>query len=566
VARPPELLDSRRLTGPNILGTKPAAIIDVAVDTPRRDPFIEAWKQSAGAMLAAVGWDGAVLLERRLDNGVSLGFTAPIDALYAATEINDWAFAAAATALADKPGDDPAEAAARLHTLIEEESNPRLVALHDAALAHGIPFLADDDYLSLGLGEHSRTWSVGKLPRQEQVPWEQLGAIPAGLVTGTNGKTTTVRLTAAIAGAAGLTVGFCSTDGIVAAGETLDKGDYSGPGGARAVLRDPRVQCAVLETARGGLLRRGTAMTHADAAVITNIGADHLDDFGVRDLEHLADIKWLVTSILGARGTAVLNADDPRLVARAGRLEGPVTWFSLDSCSPVVAGHCQAGGTAWVLDQGQLTRVRGDQRQAVVAADRIPVTLEGSARHNIANCLAAAALAEALGCPDDAISAGLCGARPDGNPGRANLFELDGARVLVDFAHNPDGIRALASIAEHFGTGRRLLMLGQAGDRGDDSLRELATAAWSLAPDRVIVKEMAHYARGRQPGEVAGILRAALIAAGAEADCIHHQQEEIDGVREALGWLRPGDLAILLIHEDIAGVRARLLEEGATAI
>ncbi|MGD8976814.1 MAG: Mur ligase family protein [Gammaproteobacteria bacterium] len=554
------------MTGPNVLGTKPAAIIDVAVDTLRLDPFIEAWKESAGAMLSAVGWDGAVLLERRLDNGVSLGFTAPIDALYAATEINDWAFAAAAARLADEPGDETAEAAERLRTLIGEESNPRLVALHDAALARGIPFLADDDYLSLGLGERSRTWSVAELPRPEQVPWGQLGAIPAGLVTGTNGKTTTVRLTAAIAGAAGFAVGYCSTDGIVAAGETLEKGDYSGPGGARAVLRDPRVQCAVLETARGGLLRRGTAMTHADAAVITNIGADHLDDFGVRDLEHLADIKWLVTSVLGARGTAVLNADDPRLVARAGGLEGPVTWFSLDPRSPVVAGHCQGGGTAWILDEGQLTRVRGDQRQAVVAAERIPVTLQGAARHNVANCLAAAALAEALGCPDDAISAGLCGARPDGNPGRANLFELGGARVLVDFAHNPDGIRALAGIVEHFGRGRRLLMLGQAGDRGDDSLRELATAAWSLAPDRVIIKEMAHYARGRQPGEVAGILRGALMAAGAEADCIHHQQEEIDGVREALAWLQPGDLAVLLTHEDIAGVRARLLEAGATAI
>lgn len=566
MARPPELLDSRRLTGPNILGPKPAAIIDVAVDTDGLDPFIEAWRRSARLMLEAVGWDGAVLLERRLDKGVSLGFTAPIDALYAATEINDWAFAAAAAALADQPGEDPAEAAERLRALIEEESNPRLVVLHDAALARGIPFLADDDYLSLGLGAHSRTWSVGELPRPEQVPWGDLGAIPVGLVTGTNGKTTTVRLTAAIAGAAGLTVGLCSTDGIVAAGETLDKGDYSGPGGARAVLRDPRVQCAVLETARGGLLRRGTAMTHADAAVITNIGADHLDDFGVRDLEHLADIKWLVTSVLGTHGTAVLNADDPRLVARAGRLEGPVIWFSLDPRSPVVRRHCEAGGTAWVLDKGQLTRVRGDQNRPVVAVEAIPVTLQGAARHNIANCLGAAALAESLGCPDEAISAGLRGANPDGNPGRANLFELGGARVLVDFAHNPDGMRALVDIAEHFGAGRRLLMLGQAGDRGDESLRELAAAAWSLAPDRVIIKEMAHYARGRQPGEVAGILRAALMDAGAEAECIDHLQEEIDGVREAVAWLQPGDLAILLIHEDIAGVRARLLEEGATAI
>jgi cyanophycin synthetase len=566
LARAPELLDSRRLTGPNILGPKPAAIIDVALDPPLHDRFIGVWRESITGMLDAVGWNQAMLLERRLDDGVSLGFSAPVDALYAATEINDWAFGAAAAALAGEAVADPDAAAGRLRALIAEESNPRLVALHDAALARAMPFLADDDYMSLGLGEHGRTWSVSALPQPEQVPWEHLGTIPVGLVTGTNGKTTTVRLAAAIVRAAGLKVGFCSTDGIVADGEILDQGDFSGPGGARAVLRDPRVQCAILETARGGLLRRGTAMTHADAAVITNIGADHLDDFGVRDLDHLAEIKWLVTSVLGAAGTAVLNADDPRLVQRAGELSGPVSWFSLDPGSPVVLSHCGAGGTAWVLEDGRLMRLTGDRKQAVVEADRIPVTLQGAARHNIANCLAAAALAEALGCPDEAISAGLRGARPDSNPGRANLFELGGAHVLVDFAHNPEGVRALADIAERFAMGRRLLMLGQAGDRGDDSLRQLAAAAWSLRPDRVIIKEMGHYARGRQPGEVAGILRDALVAAGAEAGRIDYRQEEIDGVREALAWLQPGDMAILLVHEDIAGVRERLLEAGASAL
>ena len=563
---PAELLDSRRLTGPNILGPKPAAVIDVAVAPADVDAYVDSWRQHAGTMLASVGWDHAMLLERRLPGGVSLGFTAPIDALYAATEINDWAHDAAVAVLAGAAPAGIDSDAIRLRELIEQESNAALVALHDAALAHGVPFLADDDYLSLGYGARSRTWAVDALPAPAQVPWETLGSIPVGLVTGTNGKTTTVRLAAAIARAAGMTVGFCSTDGIIAADETIDQGDYSGPGGARAVLRDPRVRCAILETARGGLLRRGTAMTHADAAVITNIGADHLDDFGVLDLESLADIKWLVTAVLGGSGTAVLNAEDPRLVERAERLEGPVIWFSLDPSSQVIERHCAAGGVAWVLAGGQLTRLGGGSREPVVAAAEIPVTLQGAARHNIANCLAAAGLADALGLTVDAIAAGLCAAHPDNNPGRANLFELAGARVLVDFAHNPDGVRALASIAERFGQGRRLVMFGQAGDRGDDSLRELAAAAWSLAPDRVIIKEMPHYARGREPGEVPGILRDALLTAGARPEHIDHQTEEIDGVREALAWLEPGDLAILLVHEDIAGVRSELLRAGANAL
>jgi UDP-N-acetylmuramyl tripeptide synthase len=558
-----ELLDSRRLTGPNILGQRPAAIIDVSLDGDELNGFVRIWRELAAKMLSLVGWDSSVLLERRVEGGASLGITAPLDALYAATEINDWAYAETVARLgAGSPTDLNVEAT-RLRRVIEEEANPRLVDLHDAALAHGVPFLVDDDYFSLGFGAKSRTWAVTHLPHPSQVVWDELGSIPVGLVTGTNGKTTTVRLAASIAEAAGLRAGFCCTDGVFTAGEMREHGDYSGPGGARAVLRDPGVQCAILETARGGLLRRGTAVTHADAAVITNIAADHLEDFGVRDLECLTDIKWLVTSVLGTRGIAVLNADDPRLRARAGNLECPVIWFSMDASSPVLAAHRELGGRGWVHDDGCLVRVCGPERAVVVQSDRIPVTLLGAARHNVANSLAAAALADALGMSLESIANGLCRFSGDANPGRANLFQIGGAHVLLDFAHNPDGIRALADIADHFGKGRRLVLIGQAGDRGDDSIRELAQAAWSLSPDQVIIKELANYARGRKPGEVAAILRESLIACGAEASAIDYQREETTAISKALAWLEPGDLAILLVHEDIDGARKQLLRAAA---
>ncbi|MGB5589393.1 MAG: Mur ligase family protein [Gammaproteobacteria bacterium] len=553
-----ELLDSRRLTGPNILGLRPAAIIDVSLDPGELDSFVEIWRELAAKMLNLVGWDSSILLERRLEDGVSLGFTAPLDALYGATEINDWAYAETAARLGTGSRTDLTLESSRLRQLIEAEANPKLVDLHDAALAHGVPFLADDDFFSLGFGARSRTWAVAHLPHPTQLAWEEFGSIPVGLVTGTNGKTTTVRLAASIAEAAGLKAGYCCTDGVFAAGEIRNTGDYSGPGGARAVLRDPSVQCAILETARGGLLRRGTAMTHADAALITNIAADHLEDFGVHDLERLTDIKWLVTSLLGTRGIAVLNADDPRLRARAASLTCPLIWFSMDASSAVLTAHLENGGLAWVLDEQHLVRLDGHQQTAVLHAAEIPITLRGAARHNIANSLAAAALADALGLPLDAIANGLRGFTDDANPGRANLFQIGGARVLLDFAHNPDGVRALTDIANHLGNGRRLLLLGQAGDRGDDSIRELARAAWTLSPDKVIIKELANYARGRKPGEVAAILRESLIAEGAEATALDYQVEEAVAVSKALAWLEPGDLAILLVHEDIEGVRKRL--------
>jgi cyanophycin synthetase len=405
--------------------------------------------------------------------------------------------------------------------------------------------------VSLGLGYSSRTWPARQVPLPSEVAWDDLGTIPVGLVTGTNGKTTTVRMTAAMARAAGSVVGLSSTDRIVVDGKTLEEGDFAGPGGARAVLRNPQVELAVLETARGGLLRRGAALDRAAACVITNIAADHLDDFGVRDLDALADVKWIVTRLLGETGTAILNAEDPLLVSRAAALCCPITWFALDPAAVVEAG----GGRAFVLEGDVLSRIDGGEQQQLIPAADIPLTVGGTARHNVANCLAAMALADSLGVPMDAILSAARGTTDAANPGRCNVFRVGGASVVVDFAHNPDGVLALRAMADGLGCpGRRLVMIGQAGDRGDEAIRQLARSACGLRPDRVVIKEMAHYSRGRAEGEVPGLLREAFVAGGVAPDRITYVREELDAVKEALDWLQEGDLAILLVHEDIPAV------------
>lgn len=546
-----ELLDSRRLTGPNILSDRAGAIIDVRLDENDADRFVAAWRDRVGMMLAKVGWEGLPLHERRMSGGVSLGFDAPIDALYAATEVNDWAFEAARRQMTGEDEIPADEDAQRLVRLIEEERNPALISLRDAATEHEAPFLSDDDDASVGFGCKSMTWPVGSLPAPGEVPWDRVGRIPVGLVTGTNGKTTTVRLVAAMIEAAGKIAGLSSTDRIVVGGKVVDEGDYAGPGGAREVLRHRDVEIAVLETARGGLLRRGAGMQRADAAVLTNIAADHLDDFGVRDLEALADVKWIVTRVLGATGVAIINAEDPLLVRRAAGLDCPITWFSLDPKAPAMG---EAPRRAFVLDGGRFVLIEGEGHTPLIGAEEVPVTLGGSARHNIANCLAAMALADALGVPMDAILAALRSTTHTANPGRGNLFEIGGARVLVDFAHNPHGIAALESVADHFGKRRRVLLIGQAGDRGDEAIGELARAAWQLRPDKIIIKEMARYSRGREEHEVACLLTERFVEAGADPASIGYQAKEIDGVREALDWVEPGDFAILLVHEDIHGM------------
>jgi len=548
-----KLLDSRRLTGPNILSDNPGAIIDVRLESDEFEPFVSAWQAAATSMLEAVGWRGQALHVRRMAAGASLGFDAPIDALYAATEINDWAFESARLKLEDRDTLPVVGDATRLAKLIEEELNPDLIRLRDAAVEHDLPFLSDDDHASIGFGCCSKTWPVSSLPAPEDVPWDELGKIPVGLITGTNGKTTTVRLVAAMVAAAGKVVGLSSTDRVVVGDAIIDQGDYAGPGGAREVLRHPGVEVAVLETARGGLLRRGAAMQRADAAVITNIAADHLDDFGVSDLEALADVKWLVTRVLGDTGTAVLNAEDPRLVERSATLRCAVTWFALDATA---ASHAAGDRPlrAFAMDDGHITLLDGDRRQSLIPVTAVPITLDGSARHNVANCLAAMGLADALGIPVEAMLDALRNTTHAVNPGRGNLFEIDGARILVDFAHNPHGIAALWPVAEHYGRRRRVLLIGQAGDRGDEAIHQLADAAWQLRPDKIIIKEMGRYSRGRQEGEVARLLYRLFVEAGADPESVSYQAEELDGVKAAIDWAEPGDLAILLVHEDIAGV------------
>ncbi|MCZ6717261.1 MAG: Mur ligase family protein, partial [Gammaproteobacteria bacterium] len=471
----------------------------------------------------------------------------------------DWAWAAITGKTADDETPETMEqAVTRLAEALADERNPQLIALAAEAEKRGLPWLSDDDELTLGLGVNGESWPVDQLPQIPAVDWDRLGQIPLGLVTGTNGKTTSVRFLTRMAQAAGQVVGVSSTDWIAVGDEILDRGDWSGPGGARNVLRDRRVSMAILETARGGLLRRGLGVARADAALITNIAEDHLGEFGVMDLDELADVKWIVTSALGDSGTAVLNAEDEKLVTRGMSARFPVTWFSLDPDLPLIRESVRLKRTVVVLRNQHLVLIENGQEIPILEAGEIPLAMDGAARHNIANALGAIGLASALGLPREAIAEGLRETGPEDNPGRCNLFVIDGADVLVDFAHNPHGIAAIFDLARARPAKRRLMLIGQAGDRSDDAIGELAASAWNIGLDKVFIKEMPEYARGRPTGEVAGLIKNAMLACGADDDQLDYFATEPEAVSAALDWAQPGDLLILFIHEQIDDVLAML--------
>lgn len=541
-----ECSDARRLTGPNLFWDHPGAVLDVTLAEGADGlAVVRAWRAQATRALEALGLE-VRLTERTFSGGVSLALAAPIDALYTATGISEWAFGAACVVLAGEPAPPFEDDRARLAGELAAERDPRLVALAEAAAARGLNFCGDDEWTTVGMGSRGRTWATPALPSVDEVDWKRLADVPSVLVTGTNGKTTTVRLLETIVRAAGLVPGASTTDWIRVGDELVDEDDWSGPGGARAVLKDERVDVALLETARGGLLRRGLALPRADVAVVTNVAADHLGEMGVHTLADLTEVKFIVRR---AAEHLVLNADDPEVRRRGATAQEPVTWVSLDPAQPLIRAHLATGGAAVLLEDGVLVHRTREGREELLDAADVPITLGGVARYNVTNALCAAAAALRLGLPVDAVRRGLADfeSDPATNPGRLNQFELGGVRALVDFAHNPHGLQAILAVTAVLPHDRMAVILGQAGDRDDTSIVELARITAAARPDLVVVKRMTGLLRGRTEGEVVRMIDATL-RAHLPPVAIEHAPSELEAVRRALSWARDGDLLLLLCH------------------
>jgi UDP-N-acetylmuramyl tripeptide synthase len=557
-----EFLDARRLTGPNLIFDGPGSILDIGCTAPEADRLIPVWANHVARMLEALDWPSAHFASLKLRGGVSLAFSASIDALYAASEVNEWAWAASAFELGvaeEEPDFD--DAVKTIRASAADEANVELMWLIDEAATHGKTLLWDDDHVSVGLGRGSQTWSVNEIP--DSLDWDRYHDVPIGVVTGTNGKTTSVRFATHILRAAGQNVGLSSTDWIAVNETVIDRGDWSGPGGARAVLRERNVDVAILETARGGLLRRGLGVERADAALITNISEDHLGDFGSQDLDELLAVKWIVSRAVEASGRLILNADDELLRARSREYEGDLVWFSLDANNDLIVAHTGNGGLAFVLDGDELLKMEGRSSELICRSYEIPITMGGAARHNVANALSAAALTWCLDVALADIRTGLTTMVQDENPGRCNIYELGGRKVLVDFAHNPAAMSALFDMARAIPADRRSLCFGQAGDRTDELIRELARDAWAIGLDRVVVSELAAYHRGRAHGEVYGIIEEELLRCGAKQSQIQHFETEMESFMDAIDWAEPGDLVIMLALGGAAPVQEKLRELGA---
>jgi cyanophycin synthetase len=377
----------------------------------------------------------------------------------------------------------------------------------------------------------------------------ETGRIPIVSVTGTNGKTTTTRFIAHLLRSQDLTVGLTCTDGIYIDDRRIDRGDCAGPKSARSVLLNPRVEAAVFECARGGILREGLGFDFCDVAVVTNIaGGDHLGVGGIDTLDQLVRVKRCVVEAVASTGYAVLKADDPLVSGMAEKCPGKIIYFAQNAHDPVIAAHREAGGRAVFVRGGNIVAAEGGDETVMTSLERVPLTHRGRIGFQVENALATAAAGWALGLPFEQVAAALAtfAANLEQSPGRFNLFEIGETTVIVDYGHNVSALQALVDVVEQFPHGQRSIVYTAAGDRRDCDLVEQG-ALLGKTFDRVVLYED-HYRRGRAEGEIIGLFRRGMAGAARTREVIEIQGA-IPAVEAALRQSQPGELLVIQADE-----------------
>ncbi len=561
-AAPGAFAGSRRLAGANRWFPAPAVAMQALGPGAKDGAAQGRWIALVVDMARALGWRDPLprvhLHPEGAESSTWLVFAAPVLCLRTASALNQWAWQAAADL--DKPHPLGADPVAHFKSLAAAEEQTALQALAQAAEDHALPLLMDEDRVSIGEGAGSVSYERAALPDAASVPWPRLHTVPKLWVAGSHGKTTVLRLLAAMATESGLVPGV----GRLGA----DASDHA-EADALSVLRDPGITTALLEAPRGNLLEQGLPVKSAQVAVITNVSADLRGEQAQDELDERAATLLVVAHAVAHSaaegGALVMNGDDAAVLRVALGLahSAAPTWalFSRDHATPLLDAMRRHGGSTCAPRDGRLVLAMSGVEHDLGAIADMPLSLGGRAVQNTAN-LAAAALAAAMaGWPLEAVQRVLMrfGAKPQDNPGRLEHWTHRGATVLVDSAHHADSLAQLLKLAAALGARRVGLLLGQDGRRSDAAIALLAQTAAGYRPDRVLITEWPGtpgQAAPREPGVVPLLLEQALRAAGLPSRALRHEHDEEAAARALLDWAKAGDVVVLPLRSP--AVRDRL--------
>lgn len=396
------------------------------------------------------------------------------------------------------------------------------------------------------------------------------GRIPIIAVTGTNGKTTTTRLTAHICKTAGRKVGYTTSDGVYIQNQMLMKGDCTGPVSAQFVLKDPTVDFAVLESARGGLLKSGLAFQNCDVSIVTNVTADHIGLGGIESLEQMARVKGVIPETTFKHGYAILNADDDLVYEMHRNLDCNVAFFSMDEHNPRIKAHCAGGGYASVYENGYVTIMKGTWKIRVMKVTDIPITYGGRALHNIMNTLPAVLatyLFKTITIEDIRSALSTFVPSPAQTPGRLNLFEFRNFKFLVDFAHNPAGLELLCDFQSKMDGTPKVGIISGTGDRRDEDIKDLGRISARYF-DEIIIRCDKNL-RGRTPEEIVGLLVEGINETKTKDIPVTIILKERDAIMHAYNNAKPGSLVTIMcdvVAEALDMIKGLKEQEDAEAI
>jgi len=378
-------------------------------------------------------------------------------------------------------------------------------------------------------------------------PKGSVGKIPIIAITGTNGKTTTTRLTAHIAKTAGFKVGYTTSDGVYIQNQLMMKGDCTGPVSSQFVLKDPTVDFAVLECARGGILKSGLAFQNCDVAIVTNISADHIGLGGIDNMEQMAKVKSVVPETVFPHGYSILNADDDLVFNMQKTLKCNIALFSMDEFNPRIVEHCKKGGYAAVFENGYISIMKGTWKIRVIKVTEVPVTYGGKALHNVMNCLPAVLSTyfwRDISIEDIRLALQTFVPSASQTPGRLNMFQFKHFRFLVDFAHNPAGLELLCDFVSKLEGEPKVGIISGTGDRRDEDIKELGRIS-GRSFDEIIIRQDKNL-RGRTAEEIVNLLVEGINETKTRDIPIEIIYNEKEAIMFAYNNAKPGSLITIM--------------------